>query len=247
MLNNWRMAQLHAHEAPDRIYELERWGALFDRTKDGRILQRDFGGHRYAAARSCRRPHRPGAHPDAAAAGRDARHRRLHGVQGTASCFKDVRRHRRRRGGVLAAHGRVVAFTARSVVLATGSVGKAWLYTSTRGSPPVTATPWHVGRFGLHRHGGSAVPPDGHGLAVVGPRHPRHRGRARRRRGPRNTEGHRFMFDYIPPNVHRRDGRHRRRRPTVGTTTTSTTGGHRSCYPATRSPGRSTPRSRRAG
>ncbi len=48
MLNNWRMAQLHAQEAPDRVYELERWGALFDRTKDGRILQRDFGGHRYA-------------------------------------------------------------------------------------------------------------------------------------------------------------------------------------------------------
>ncbi len=42
MLNNWRMAQLHAQEAPDRIYELERWGALFDRTKDGRILQREL-------------------------------------------------------------------------------------------------------------------------------------------------------------------------------------------------------------
>src|SRR6266513_3691494 len=48
MLNNWRMAQLHAQEAPERVLELERWGALFDRTKDGRILQRDFGGHRYA-------------------------------------------------------------------------------------------------------------------------------------------------------------------------------------------------------
>jgi succinate dehydrogenase / fumarate reductase flavoprotein subunit len=48
MLNNWRMAQLHAQEAPERVYELEDWGALFDRTKDGRILQRDFGGHRYA-------------------------------------------------------------------------------------------------------------------------------------------------------------------------------------------------------
>src|SRR5438477_12168703 len=44
MLNNWRMAQLHAQEAPERVLELERWGALFDRTKDGRILQRDFGG-----------------------------------------------------------------------------------------------------------------------------------------------------------------------------------------------------------
>src|ERR671928_10643 len=48
LLNNWRMAQLHAQEAPDRVLELEEWGALFDRTPDGRILQRDFGGHRYA-------------------------------------------------------------------------------------------------------------------------------------------------------------------------------------------------------
>ena len=46
-LNNWRMAELHAKEAPDRARELEAWGALFDRTKDGRILQRNFGGHRY--------------------------------------------------------------------------------------------------------------------------------------------------------------------------------------------------------
>src|SRR5689334_10143712 len=46
-LNNWRMAQLHAQEAPDRVKELEAWGAVFDRTKDGRILQRNFGGHRY--------------------------------------------------------------------------------------------------------------------------------------------------------------------------------------------------------
>src|SRR5438067_12183817 len=48
MLNNWRMAQVHAQEAPERVYELEEWGALFDRTKEGLILQRDFGGHRYA-------------------------------------------------------------------------------------------------------------------------------------------------------------------------------------------------------
>src|SRR5262249_8561127 len=46
-LNNWRMAELHAKEAPDRVRELEAWGALFDRTRDGRILQRNFGGHRY--------------------------------------------------------------------------------------------------------------------------------------------------------------------------------------------------------
>jgi succinate dehydrogenase / fumarate reductase flavoprotein subunit len=46
-LNNWRMAELHAKEAPDRVRELEAWGALFDRTKDGKILQRNFGGHKY--------------------------------------------------------------------------------------------------------------------------------------------------------------------------------------------------------
>src|SRR4030081_2453718 len=46
-VNNWRMAELHAKEAPDRVRELEAWGAVFDRTKDGRILQRNFGGHKY--------------------------------------------------------------------------------------------------------------------------------------------------------------------------------------------------------
>src|SRR5438046_6897052 len=46
-VNNWRMAELHAKESPDRVRELEAWGALFDRTKDGRILQRNFGGHKY--------------------------------------------------------------------------------------------------------------------------------------------------------------------------------------------------------
>src|SRR5467141_2619097 len=48
LLNNWRMAQLHAQESPERVLELERYGALFDRTKEGLISQRDFGGHRYA-------------------------------------------------------------------------------------------------------------------------------------------------------------------------------------------------------
>src|SRR5947199_2637639 len=46
-VNNWRMAELHAKEAPERVRELEGWGALFDRTDDGRILQRNFGGHKY--------------------------------------------------------------------------------------------------------------------------------------------------------------------------------------------------------
>jgi succinate dehydrogenase / fumarate reductase flavoprotein subunit len=47
MINNWRMAELHAKESPDRVYELERWGAIFDRTSDGKILQRPFGAHTY--------------------------------------------------------------------------------------------------------------------------------------------------------------------------------------------------------
>src|SRR3989338_1249859 len=47
MLNNWRMAQIHAQESPDRVKELEGWGAVFDRTHDGKISQRNFGGHRY--------------------------------------------------------------------------------------------------------------------------------------------------------------------------------------------------------
>ena len=51
-LNHWRMAQLHAQEAPDRVRELEEWGALFDRTPDGRILQRPFGGHTGSASRT---------------------------------------------------------------------------------------------------------------------------------------------------------------------------------------------------
>ncbi len=46
-LNSWRMAELHAQQAPDRVRELEAWGAVFDRTADGRILQRNFGGHKY--------------------------------------------------------------------------------------------------------------------------------------------------------------------------------------------------------
>ena len=80
MLNNPRMAQLHAQEAPDRVRELEHWGAVFDRTRDGRILQRPFGGHSYPAPRPRRRPDRPRDDPDAPGPGRRARHRGLHGV-----------------------------------------------------------------------------------------------------------------------------------------------------------------------
>jgi succinate dehydrogenase / fumarate reductase, flavoprotein subunit len=128
MLNNWRMAQLHALEAPDRIYELERWGALFDRTKDGRILQRDFGGHRYA--RLAHVGDRTGLElirtlqQRAVALGIDvfmeckvlSLLRDDSGVTGAVAYWR--------------ASGDFVVFTAKSVVLATGSVGKSWKYTS---------------------------------------------------------------------------------------------------------------------
>jgi succinate dehydrogenase / fumarate reductase, flavoprotein subunit len=88
MLNNWRMAELHAKEAPDRVWELEEWGALFDRTKDGKILQRDFGGHRYA--RLAHVGDRTGLElirtlQQKVALQQEDGHRRLHGVQGRSS------------------------------------------------------------------------------------------------------------------------------------------------------------------
>ena len=75
-VNNWRMAELHAQEAPDRVRELEAWGAVFDRTKDGKILQRNFGGHKLPASRPRRRPHRPRDDPHATGPRHPPGHRR---------------------------------------------------------------------------------------------------------------------------------------------------------------------------
>ncbi len=129
MLNNWRMAQLHAQEAPDRVYELERWGALFDRTVDGRILQRDFGGHRFA--RLAHVGDRTGLEmirtlqQRAVSMGIDVFMeckilRLLPDASGTISGAV----------GYMRPTGEMVVFTAKSFVLATGSIGKSWKYTS---------------------------------------------------------------------------------------------------------------------
>jgi succinate dehydrogenase / fumarate reductase flavoprotein subunit len=129
MLNNWRMAQIHAMEAPDRVYELERWGALFDRTKDGRISQRDFGGHRYA--RLAHVGDRTGLElirtlqQKVVSMGTDVFMetkivRLLHDADGRISGAVGYKR----------PTGEMVAFTAKSVILATGSIGKSWMYTS---------------------------------------------------------------------------------------------------------------------
>src|SRR5487761_2057528 len=129
MLNNWRMAQIHAQEAPDRVLELEDWGALFDRTKDGLILQRDFGGHRYA--RLAHIGDRTGLElirtlqQKAVADGIEVFMelkvlRLLHDTDGTVSGLV----------GYWRPTGGFVVLKAKSIVLATGGVGKSWMYTS---------------------------------------------------------------------------------------------------------------------
>ncbi len=129
MLNNWRMAQIHAQEAPDRVYELERWGALFDRTPDGRISQRDFGGHRYA--RLAHVGDRTGLELI-----RTLQQRAVSmGIDVFMEC-KILRLLSDSSGavsgavGYMRATGEMVAFSAKAVVLATGSIGKSWKYTS---------------------------------------------------------------------------------------------------------------------
>ncbi len=127
-LNHWRMAQLHAQEAPDRVRELERWGAVFDRTPDGRILQRAFGGHTYK--RLAHVGDRTGLELI-----RTLQDRGVHqGIDVFMECtvvalLKDGDRI----SGALAywrENGRFVVFQAKAVVLATGGYGKAWKVTS---------------------------------------------------------------------------------------------------------------------
>src|SRR3972149_3597907 len=122
MLNNWRMAQLHAQEAPTRVHELETWGALFDRTKDGRILQRDFGGHRYARL----------AHVGDRTGLEMIRTLQQHAVHKGIDVFMECTIVRLLKDGDRIAgafgywrdSGRFVVFTAKAVVLATGGIGK---------------------------------------------------------------------------------------------------------------------------
>ena len=129
MLNHWRMAQLHAQESPDRVQELEAWGALFDRTKDGRILQRDFGGHRYARL----------AHVGDRTGLELIRTLQQRAVSMDIDVFMECKVVRLTTGDDGAVTGAVaywrptgefVTFGAKSVVLATGGVGKSWKFTS---------------------------------------------------------------------------------------------------------------------
>ena len=127
-LNNWRMAQLHAQESPERVRELEQWGALFDRTADGEILQRAFGGHTFK--RLCHVGDRTGLEM--------IRTLQDRGVQMGFDVFMECTVTRLLKDGDRIAgafgywreHGRFVVFKAKSVVIATGGIGKAWKITS---------------------------------------------------------------------------------------------------------------------
>src|SRR5258705_5530233 len=128
LLNNWRMAQIHAQEAPERVRDLEQWGALFDRTQDGQILQRAFGGH--SVRRLCHVGDRTGLEM--------IRTLQDRGVQLGVDVYMECTISRLLMDGDRVAgafgywreQGRFVVFRAKSVIICTGGIGKAWKITS---------------------------------------------------------------------------------------------------------------------
>ncbi|WP_394837249.1 fumarate reductase/succinate dehydrogenase flavoprotein subunit [Pendulispora rubella] len=123
-LNQWRMAQLHAMEAPDRVNELEEWGALFDRTPDGRILQRNFGGHKYPRL----------AHVGDRTGLEMIRTLQQHGIHTGMKVYMECTVTRLLKAGDAVSgafgywreSGRFVVFRAKAIVLATGGIGRAF-------------------------------------------------------------------------------------------------------------------------
>jgi succinate dehydrogenase / fumarate reductase flavoprotein subunit len=196
-VNNWRMAELHAREAPDRVRELEAWGALFDRTTDGRILQRNFGGHKYPRL----------AHVGDRTGLEMIRTLQDHGIHRgldvhmeftVASLLTDGPRvvgafgYERERG-------RFRVFKAKAVVLATGGIGRAYRITSNswEGTGDGHGLAYEAGaelidmEFVQFHPTGMIWPPSVQGLLVT---------EGVRGEGGvlRNSEGRRFMFDDIP-------------------------------------------------
>ena len=214
MLNNWRMAQLHAQEAPERVLELEDWGALFDRTEDGLISQRDFGGHRYARL----------AHVGDRTGLEMIRTLQQRAVALGIDVFMEftvTELLKERRPAISGAFGywretgRFVVFEAPSVVLATGGIGKSfqvtsnsWEYTGDGHALALRAGASLINMEFVQFHPtGMVWPPSVKGLLVT---------ESVRGDGGilKNSEGERFMFDYIPEFFKSGDGRHRSRRPT---------------------------------
>jgi succinate dehydrogenase flavoprotein subunit len=198
-VNNWRMAELHAKEAPDRVRELEAWGALFDRTDDGRILQRNFGGHRYPRL----------AHVGDRTGLEMIRTLQDHGVHRGIDVHMEVTvvRLLRDQGRVAGAvaydreRGRFRVFHAKAVVLATGGVGRAYKITSNSWeyTGDGHALAYHAGaalqdmEFLQFHPTGMVWPPSVRGILVT---------EGVRGEGGilKNNLGRRFMFDEIPEN-----------------------------------------------
>jgi succinate dehydrogenase / fumarate reductase flavoprotein subunit len=198
-LNNWRMAELHAKEAPARVQELEKWGALFDRTKDGRILQRNFGGHRYPRL----------AHVGDRTGLEMIRTLQDHGIHEGLDVHMEytvvtLLHDGERIAGALAydrERGRFRVFRAKAVVLATGGIGRAysissnsWEYTGDGHSLAYLAgAALQDMEFVQFHPTGMIWPPSVRGILVT---------EGVRGEGGvlRNREGKRFMFDHIPDN-----------------------------------------------
>jgi succinate dehydrogenase / fumarate reductase, flavoprotein subunit len=197
-LNNPRMAEIHAKEAPARVKELEAWGAMFDRTKDGRILQRNFGGHRYPRL----------AHVGDRTGLEMIRTLQDHGVhQGIEfhmeTTVVTLLTDGGRCVGALAydrERGRFLAFHAKAVVLATGGIGRAYQITSNSWeyTGDGHSLAYHAGavlldmEFVQFHPTGMIWPPSVRGILVT---------EGVRGEGGvlRNKEGRRFLFDDIPP------------------------------------------------
>ena len=197
MLNNWRMAQLHAQEAPERVMELEDWGALFDRTDDGLISQRDFGGHKYA--RLAHVGDRTGLEMI-----RTLQQRAVQlGIDVFMECtITDVMKDGDKISGAFGywrETGRFVLFEAPSVILATGGIGKSfkvtsnsWEYTGDGHALAMRSGASLINMEFVQFHPtGMVWPPSVKGLLVT---------ESVRGDGGilKNSEGKRFMFDYIP-------------------------------------------------
>ena len=197
MVNNWRMAQLHAQESPDRVLELERWGALFDRTREGLILQRDFGGHRYARL----------AHVGDRTGLEMIRTLQYHAIHQGIDVYMECKIERLLKDGDRVAGavgywrntGQLVLFKAKAVVLATGGIGKAWKITSNSWEytgDGQSAALWAGAdlidmEFVQFHPTGMVWPPSVRGILVT---------EGVRGDGGtlKNSQGERFMFNYIP-------------------------------------------------
>ncbi len=197
MLNNWRMAQLHAQEAPERVRELERWGAVFDRTKNGKILQRAFGGHTYK--RLCHVGDRTGLEMI-----RTLQDRGVHqGIKVYMECcVSRLLKDGDKIAGAFGYYredGRFVLFKAKAIVLATGGVGKSftvtsnsWEYTGDGHALAYDAGADLIDMEFVQFHPtGMVWPPGVRGILVT---------EGVRGEGGilRNSKGERFMYNYLP-------------------------------------------------